>query len=337
MNCDVLDLFAGAGGWDYALQNLGYDPLGIEMDASANYTAKANGLARRAGDLNLLSPFDWKVKGLVASPPCQAFSVAGTGRGRNELENLVVAAKAYHAGVLDWKETVHYVDVRSTDWRTHLALVPLYWTLNVKGVEWTCWEQVPPILWLWETCAKVLRDRGWNAWAGLLNAEQYGVPQSRKRAVLIASRSHEVDRPEPTHSLYHFRHPERCDEGVKPYVSMAEAIGVDRDAALRSNYGVGGNSSDRGVRFGWQPANTITGKSSRSKWETGEALSLEQAATLQSFPAGRQWRGEKRKQWEQVGNAIPPVMAEAIVRTACSLRPDASPACVTADAPTGSA
>jgi DNA (cytosine-5)-methyltransferase 1 len=312
MNCDVLDLFAGAGGWDHGLIRLGYKPMGIERETNVLNTARANGLDRHPADMNTANPLHWEAKGLVASPPCQAFSVAGNGHGRDEMENLVTAAKAYHAGVLDWDGALHYVKVRSNDWRTHLALMPLHWALRTPGVEWTCWEQVPSLLWLWEVCARILTERGWHAWAGLVNAEQYGVPQSRKRAVLMASQK-PLAPLTPTHSTYHLRHPERVDEGVLPWVSMAEAIGVDRNAELRSNYGVG-STTERGVRYGWQAANTITGKSSRSRWIDGEPLSMEQASVLQTFPADYQWCGDARQRWEQLGNAIPPVMAEAIVR-----------------------
>jgi site-specific DNA-cytosine methylase len=47
----------------------------------------------------------------------------------------------------------------------------------------------------------------------------------------------------------------------------------------------------------------------------GEGISVQQAALLQTFPADYPWRGMKTKQNEQIGNAIPPMLAKAILAT----------------------
>ena len=52
----VLDLFAGAGGWDEGLRALGYETLGIEADQWACNTARAAGLARLQADVSALDP-----------------------------------------------------------------------------------------------------------------------------------------------------------------------------------------------------------------------------------------------------------------------------------------
>lgn len=42
-------------------------------------------------------------------------------------------------------------------------------------------------------------------------------------------------------------------------------------------------------------------------------LTAAEAACLQTFPTEYEWRGTKTQQFQQIGNAIPPLMAEAIL------------------------
>jgi len=87
--------------------------------------------------------------------------------------------------------------------------------------EWTAMEQVPSVLPLWQVYAAELRRMGYSAWCGKLNAADYGVPQTRERAILIASRVREVGRPDPTHY-----DPRKGDQlWGTPWVSMADALG----------------------------------------------------------------------------------------------------------------
>ena len=61
----------------------------------------------------------------------------------------------------------------------------------------------------------------------MLSAERYGVPQTRKRAFLIASLDGPVSLPEPTHRSYNARRKEtpEDEQALLPWVSMAEALG----------------------------------------------------------------------------------------------------------------
>lgn len=230
MTQDV-DLFAGPGGWDEGIRELGIRPLGIEWDAAACATARAAGHRRLQADVTRLDPASFgPVRGLIASPPCQGFSMAGKGRGREDSVHMLQALQGVTGAWGQLEDAVAGLHATMADHRSLLALEPLRWALELEP-QWTAWEQVPAVLPLWEACVAVLRRRGYTVATGLLNAEQYGVPQTRQRAILVA-RSPQLsddlgpaELPAPTHSRYYSRSRERLDPGVLPWVSMDQALG----------------------------------------------------------------------------------------------------------------
>jgi site-specific DNA-cytosine methylase len=73
--------------------------------------------------------------------------------------------------------------------------------LNTVGEpEWVAMEEAPDVLPLWKQYAAVLRRWGFSVWTGTLNAADYGVPQTRRRANLLASRVRTTQPPAPTHA-----------------------------------------------------------------------------------------------------------------------------------------
>lgn len=197
---DAVDLFAGPGGWDVAAHSLGLNVLGIEWDKWACETRRAAGLPTIEGDVRQYGPADFPgAKGFIASPPCQTFSTAGRGAGRKALDVVLTAIQA-----LADREEVDYSSF--DDERTGLVLEPLRWMLEAidlgEPYEWACFEQVPAVLPVWAAMAEVLADNGYSVDFGKLSAEEYGVPQTRKRAVLVAKLHGEASLPVPTHQSY---------------------------------------------------------------------------------------------------------------------------------------
>lgn len=228
MTYDVLDLFAGGGGWDQGLVQTGspLSLLGIEYEKDACATGSANGHKRLMQDIANLEPMHYgfreHLRGLITSPPCPGFSAAGKGLGRKDLDMLIAAVGQIRMGA-DVDKVIADVARYAFDDRSKLTLEPLRWALALRP-EWTVWEQVPAVLPFWEACAEALRGVGYNVWVGKLSSEMYGVAQTRTRAVLIASRMKPVHEPKPTNSKYYSRHPDRLDRGVPRWVSMAEAL-----------------------------------------------------------------------------------------------------------------
>lgn len=256
------DLFAGAGGWDLAAQALGITARGIENMPAARATRDAAGLVTIHDDVWTFVP-DGRAVGKIDSPPCQTFSGAGKGDGRKALGDVLRGIRdSYYVDI----DHLRFLGEEVGDERTALVLTPLHFATQYD-YEWLAWEQVPTVLPVWEACAEVLRAAGWSVWTGLLQAEMFGVPQTRKRAFLLASRTHQVAPPTPTHSRYYSRTPAKLDVGVQKWVSMAEALGwgATGDAYMRSNYGTGGDSSKRGERLLSEPAPTVTSKIDRNQ------------------------------------------------------------------------
>jgi DNA (cytosine-5)-methyltransferase 1 len=219
----ILDLFAGAGGWEEGLRPLGLDALGVELEPWACRTAEAAGHARLQADLSTLDPQDFgPLWGLIGSPPCQAYSTAGKGLGRTDKPLVIACAHELAAG--NGSRTSRLQECK--DRRSLLTVEPLRFALALRP-RWIALEQVPAVLELWTIFAGLLSIHGNHTAAGILSAERYGVPQTRKRAFLIASLDGPVSLPEPTHRSYNHRRKDLPEEelGLLPWVSMAEALG----------------------------------------------------------------------------------------------------------------
>ncbi|MFE7272423.1 DNA cytosine methyltransferase [Streptomyces sp. NPDC057623] len=221
----VLDLFAGPGGWSHALAVLGVRDIGLEWDEWACKTRAAQGQLTIRTDVAMYPvwPFLGKTTGLIASPPCQAWSMAGKRLGLLD-QPLVHQAVADLATGRDTREQLLGA---CRDARSLLAAEPMRYlhALNQHGQpEWVAMEEVPDVLPLWRQYAAILRSWGYSVWSGILNAADYGVPQTRRRAILLASRTRTAEPPLPTHAKA--AEPESLfGPGRAKWVSMAEALG----------------------------------------------------------------------------------------------------------------
>ncbi|MGW4197113.1 DNA cytosine methyltransferase [Streptomyces sp. NPDC005004] len=221
----ILDLFAGPGGWSSALGVLGVRDVGLEWDEWACKTRAAAGQLTIRADVARypVGPFVGRTRGLIASPPCQAWSMAGKRLG-------LVDQPLVHAAVEDLavgRDTRERLLGACRDERSLLAAEPMRYLHALHQVgepEWVAMEEVPDVLPLWRQYAAVLRSWGFSVWTGILNAADYGVPQTRRRAILLASRVRMAQPPSPTHAKV--AEPDSLfGPGRTRWVSMAEALG----------------------------------------------------------------------------------------------------------------
>lgn len=234
-----VDLFAGPGGHDVAAARLGLRPVGIEHDKAACQTRAAAGhLTIRADVSRFVLPRGVRLRGLIGSPPCQAWSDAGKGLGKLDAPAIYAHLARCEDG---W---VPYARDGWHDDRSPLVLEPVRFIAEYEP-EWVLLEQVPPVLDFWIAVRDWMRRRGYSAWATILSAEEYGVPQTRARAILGASRTRTTVPPKPTHRAYRGE-----DHGLDlfgdellPYVTMAGALGWGADARPTPTLTAGGTAS----------------------------------------------------------------------------------------------
>jgi len=328
----AVDLFSGAGGATQGLTDAGFSVIGaVEFDsiASASYrlnhpgvklweqdirelkaTVMARELNLKPGELGLLK----------ACPPCQGFSTLAEGRidGDDPRNELV-------------KHTIRFVRAL----RPKAVLVE-----NVPGLGRD--QRSKDLL-------ASLRKMGYNAKAYHVNAVEFGVPQKRKRLIILALRGLKTTLPEslspsdPEQPRTVRQAFEQLASEVAPndplnipralpsdVLRRVEAIPVggnryDLPAELQldchKKLAKAGKSGAAGsyARLRWEePAPTMTTRCTTPACgpflhpQLHRPLTLREAAAIQTFPASYQFVGGRGDIERQIGNAVPVKMAAVI-------------------------
>lgn len=335
----MISLFSGAGGLDLGLAEAGFrNKLCVEIDGAARQALSLNHPEWKLaypGDIHAITPAELlKQAGvepreltlLAGGPPCQPFSKSGywvTGDTDRLTDPRAKTLKAYLDIVREAQPEVILLE-------------------NVKGIAFS--EKDEGLQLLISELNKINRVKKTNYQPCVigLNAADYGVPQSRERVFIIASRDgKQFNLPEPTHL-----DPEKSQGKGLPHLTAWDAIGdLDFDiwsddvkpsgkwADLLPTIPEGQNylwHTDKmgGMPlFGWRtrfwsfllklakdkPSWTIQAQPGPATgpfhWK-GRLLSVRELARLQTFPDGYQFAGDRRAAHMQIGNAVPPAIGE---------------------------
>jgi DNA (cytosine-5)-methyltransferase 1 len=203
----TVDLFAGAGGLSlgFHLADRGFAPVfAVEHESAAAATFERNfGCEVFDGDIEY-GPVYPEADLVVGGPPCQGFSPLG--RDRDD------ASRAHLNGL--WK---HYLEA------VHAIKPRAFVIENVPEFQRS--TQFAELLEILETDEELSR---YEVAYGVLNAADYGVPQTRRRGILVAIREHDGPLPWPPTPT----HGPESDSG-RPYATVRDAIALQRAQAGR--------------------------------------------------------------------------------------------------------
>jgi DNA (cytosine-5)-methyltransferase 1 len=328
----AIDLFAGAGGMTLGLKRAGFKVVAaVEIDALACKTYGANHPEVRLWEKDIrnlaaadvledlgLQPGDLSL--VAGCPPCQGFSSLTTLNGKREVDD------PRNDLVLEYERFIREMKPRAVMME------------NVPGLA------SDPRM---HALCEMLEGLGYPVRSGLkvLNAVDYGVPQRRRRLVMLAVEGSVVPFGRPRDSQITVQDtiadlPEVGSSGDSLHdlaekrspVVMARIAAIPKDGGSRADLGSDAQLpchkdtdgfKDIYGRMSWKkPAPTITGgcvNPSKGRFlhpEEDRAITLREAALLQGFPPEYSFCLDKGKFAAAglIGNALPPAFVEAHAR-----------------------
>ena len=173
--CSYIDLFAGAGGWSVGLDSLGYQNCGMyDHNESACKTALYNfGEVVSCLDLSVADPSDLpEVEIIFGSPPCQGFSNEGK-KNQNDPRNSLIWS---YFNIIKKKK-------------------PRVWVFeNVPGFKRSYGGK------FYKEAMNFVEKLPYKVSSMILDTANYGVPQHRKRFIMIGALDFQPNIPEPSHA-----------------------------------------------------------------------------------------------------------------------------------------
>ena len=302
-NMKFIDLFAGIGGFRYALESFGCKCVfSSEWDKYCQESYKINFNDDARGDITQIDEkeipnFDV----LCAGFPCQPFSISGKQKGFNDTRGTlffdIVRIVNYHQPKIIFLENVK----------------------NLKAHNGGA---------TFEVISRTLDELNYNIYYKVLNAKDFGLPQNRERITIICIRK-DIDSgkfkfPEPYNSFVTISDIKEDDNVTKKYILNRDDIYIDEDKlkkAIKNGkvqkpiqigvIGKGGQGNriyhENGIGI------TLAASSGGAASKTGayyingkvRKLSPREAARLQGFPESFTIIDNDCQSLKQFGNSVP--------------------------------
>jgi DNA (cytosine-5)-methyltransferase 1 len=317
-----LDLFAGAGGLTLGLRAAGFKAAAaVERDPNcvrtfAWHSPETDMIARDACGLDFHS-FRGKVDLVCGGPPCQPFSSGGLRwSSDDERDMLPVFVSAVGA-----------------------IMPPAFLIENVPGLV------VGDRLRYFERLLAELMSLGYRVSWRVINAADYGIPQKRRRLFVVGLRGRRFGFPPPTHGpdaeqpyiavrdvlpphqlgepnpskVFYARNPDLRPGPYDGHLFNGGGRPINRDQPSHTILAsAGGNKTHFFDDLGLVPdyhAHLLDGGQPHERELPGaRRLTVRESAVLQTFPPNLVFDGRRSSQYTQVGNAVPPRLAEVLCR-----------------------
>ena len=324
-----IDLFSGAGGFSLGFDNKGFQNI-FSIDIEPNFckTYKHNFSDHQLIEKDICELSDSEIEYLkdsqdvdviIGGPPCQGFSIAGN-IGRKFIDDPRNRL---------FKEFVRVVKVIKPKFFVMENVARLY-THNKGGTR--------------KEIIKDFERLGYKVDCKILNSADYGVPQVRKRVIFIGSKeSKKIEFPAKEidsyvsvkEALSSYPKLESGEESSIPnHIAMSHSEQMLNKMSYVSD---GGDRNEIPVKIrptsgdvrkyikyaSDRPSVCVTGDMRKIfHYEQNRALTVRELAKLQSFPDDFIFKGNRISQQQQVGNSVPPKMAEAIAKTIIKMNKD---------------
>ena len=334
---NVIDLFCGCGGLSYGFEKAGYHiALGIDNDEMALLTFKKNHRDSKTifGDIAEIT-YEKDIKAgignlpidlIVGGPPCQGMSISGPRKfedPRNKLylsfirlveeikpkgfviENVpglvgLFKGQIKHSIIRKFTEmgyTVSYKILVASEYGVPQNRKRVFF-VGLKNKEFVFpqgnFNQI--------TCEMALSDLPTlEKKLGIENADYPLEPQNPYQSLMREDSQEVLNHIAANHS-----------ERIKKIISLVPDGGNYKD--LPKEYQGVRNFNVAWTRFsGSKPAPTIdTGHRHHFHYKYNRVPTVRECARLQSFPDDFEFFGNKTQQFRQVGNAVPPILAERL-------------------------